>query len=534
VNDETQLAKRIVANGNYQEVKTQQDLIEHTLCHEGGGRVQAQLTCDGALRVKTGDITGRSPRDRYFVTGTEFDEHINWNKTNQPLDREVFMKMMDRALEHMKNLPDPLFYSDEYYAGADPAARFPLRIITQYGWHQLFGQLMYRKGKPGEDREGVWTVLALPRFMPDPELDGIDSDGIIAIDLKERVVLIGNRLYAGELWKSVFTAINTVLPLKRKILPMHCGVNMTRTGRVTVFLGLSGTGKTTLSTDEQCVLIGDDGHSWSDSGIANLTGGCYAKLHDLAEEREPLIYRSMSWGAVMENVELDDERRPLYDQGPENIRGAYDIKVLGPNAEPSGRAGHPDAIIMLTCDMNGVLPPVAILRPEQALFHFLAGYTTKVASTEGGTHGGEPTISAFYGEAFFAALAHYYLELFKQKLRVHNVPVYLVNTGWIGGPKGHPNGRRISIATSRAIVHAIQNGTIDRSGTRDLPEHGLTIPNKVPGVETRNLDPRIMWTDEAAYERGCAALAEFIVPTMLKKFPDVSQEVLSGGPPYKP
>jgi phosphoenolpyruvate carboxykinase (ATP) len=528
---DTQLEGRIRNNGNYQSVPSDLHLIEHAVCHERRGRVQARLAQTGALCVQT-EITGRSPQDRYIVASDHYDHLINWNSLNKRLERDAFLRIMDRALSHMRDLADPLFYSDDLWAGADHGSRVPLRVITQYAWHQLFARRMFIRGTPGEGRHGQrWTLINLPRLHPEY---GAASDGIIAIDLEERVILIANRLYGGEIWKSVFTALNVLLPLQQ-VLTMHCGANITHAGTVTLFFGLSGTGKTTLSTDETSLLIGDDGHGWGDDGIFNLTGGCYAKLHDITSEREPLIWDAMRFGAIMENVVLDEHRGPLYEEGPENIRGAYPLEFI-PSALPGGRASHPNAIVILTCDMHGVLPPVAVLSPEQAAFHYLAGYTTKVGSTEAESKEAfSPVLSAFLGEPFFPLHPDLYLALFRDRIARHSVPVYLVNTGWTGGPRGasedeHPEARRFSIATSRAIVHAIQRGEVS-DDLQLLPEHGLYVPRHVHGVESRNLNPRMMWKDKHSYDATCRQLAQYIQGTMRTKFTSVPKEILDAGPP---
>jgi phosphoenolpyruvate carboxykinase (ATP) len=316
---------------------------------------------------------------------------------------------------------------------------------------------------------------------------------------------------------------------------MHCGANETRDGFVTLFFGLSGTGKTTLSTDENVPLIGDDGHAWGPRGVCNLADGSYAKLHGIREEEQQTIWTAVHrFGAIMENVDLDDARHPLFEKGPENIRGAYPLSFIG-NAVPGGCARHPSAIVMLTCDLYGVLPPVAALTDEQALFHYLAGYTTKVGSTESdSTAAFQPTLSAFFGEPFFPLKPAVYLALFSKLIKKHKVPVYLVNTGFTGGPAGrtlaeHPEGRRFTIITSRRIIHAIQRGEVQQD--RLLPEHGLWIPGQVAGVQPRNLNPRLMWSDTKAYLQTVAKVSNYITRTVREKFPDIPENILAAGPP---
>ena len=522
-------AEMIRSRGRFRRPKSDIELLEHSIKRECKTPINARLAANGALCVET-NRTGRSPADRFIVEG-QYSSLITWNTVNKAMPRAAFVALLERVMGHVENLAEPLFFSDDLYIGKDSQYRYPIRVATKYAWHHLFGRNFFIKGEPHDGSRKPWTLLNIPSFITIPERDGTHSDGVIAIDLDEQIILIANRTYGGCEWKSIFSAMNTLLPLEG-ILTLHCGANITKKeGKVTLFLGLSGTGKTALSADPDCLLIGDDGHAWGPEGIFNLAGGCYAKLHDITREREPLIWDALRFGTIMENVVLDTNRVPDFETGPENIRGLYPMDFIE-DVYPGERAGHPDAIIFLTCDMFGVLPPVAKLSPEQAAYYYAAGYTTKIGSTEADSqHDFEPTFSAYFGEVFFPLLSNYYLELFQGKLREHQVPVYLVNTGWTGGAMGSPAGRRFSIATSRNIVHAIQHNKIHDEDLILLPEHNLLVPKHIPGVDERNLTPSIMWQDSAEYNAACEKLNQLFHDNMARKFPDMDSAILASGRP---
>ena len=504
-------------------------LIEHAIRFESHPPIDSRLASNGALRVLTNQ-TGRSPKDRYLVEGAN-SKHIKWNSVNQELPRKTFEILMEDVLEHTQQLESPLFYSDDLYVGRDSKYSQPIRLITKYAWHHLFGRNFFIKGAQHDGRTKPWTILNIPSLQLNPKKYGINGDGIIAIDLDEKIILIVNRTYGGENWKAIFTAMNTLLPLKG-VLPMHCGANITKHGgSVTLFLGLSGTGKTTLSADDSCLLVGDDGHIWTHDGISNLAGGCYAKAHGITHEREPLIWDALRFGAIMENVVLDAERIPDYEEGPENIRALYPMEFID-DVYPGEHTEHPNAIIFLTCDMYGVLPPVAVLTPEQAAYYYSAGYTTKIGSTEAGSKNDvEPTFSAYFGEVFFPLENRFYLDLFQKLLKTHHVPVYLVNTGWTGGPQGSPQGRRISIATSRNIIHAIQHGAIHEDDLELLPEHNLRVPIHLTGIDDRLLNPQKTWDNKTLYFEKVDILNKEFFTTMARKFPDLPKEIVQSGRP---
>lgn len=523
------LAEMIRDRGRFRRPDSDIELLEHSIKRECKAPINARLAANGALCVQT-NRTGRSPADRFIVEG-QYSPRIAWNGVNKPMPRPAFIALLERVMSHVENLAEPLFFSNDLYIGKDGQHRHPIRVATKYAWHHLFGRNFFIKGERHDGSQKPWTLLNIPSFVTVPERDCTHSDGVIAIDLDEQIILIANRTYGGCEWKSVFSAMNTLLPLEG-ILTLHCGANITKKeGKVTLFLGLSGTGKTALSADPDCLLIGDDGHAWGPEGIFNLAGGCYAKLHDITREREPLIWDALRFGTIMENIVLDDDRVPDFEMGPENIRGLYPMDFIE-DIYPGERAGHPDAIIFLTCDMFGVLPPVAKLSPEQAAYYYAAGYTTKIGSTEANSlHDFEPTFSAYFGEVFFPLQSNYYLDLFQEKLREHQVPVYLVNTGWTGGAMGSPAGRRFSIATSRNIVHAIQNNRIHDEDLILLPEHNLMVPRHVPGVDERNLTPSIMWLDRAEYASACGKLNQLFHDNMARKFPEMDGAILASGRP---
>lgn len=528
-NQTDNLSAIILNHGRFRQPTCDIELIEHSIKYESKAPINARLAANGALCVDT-NRTGRSPADRYIVAG-KYSSQINWNSVNKEMPRDVFLALMDKVMRHADTLDEPLFFSDDLYIGKDSQYRQPIRLVTKYAWHHLFGRNFFIKGEAHDGSKKPWTLLSVPSFITVPERDSTHSDGVIAIDLDEQVVLIANRTYGGCEWKAFFTAMNTLLPFD-DVLTMHCGANITKKeGHVTLFLGLSGTGKTALSADPDCLLIGDDGHGWGPNGIFNIAGGCYAKLHDITREREQLIWDALHFGTIMENVVLDNNRLPDFEIGPENIRGLYPMDFID-DVYPAEHAGHPDAIIFLTCDMYGVLPPVAKLSAEQAAYYFAAGYTTKIGSTEANSlHDFEPTFSAYFGEVFFPLLSKYYLDLFQNKLREHNVPVYLVNTGWTGGPMGSPAGRRFSIATSRNIVHAIQHNKIHDEDLVLLTEHNLLVPKHVAGVDERNLNPLNMWDDKVAYHAACQELNQLFHANMAKKFPDMESAILESGRP---
>ena len=483
----------------------------------------------GPLVVRTGQHTGRSPNDKFIVREPGSVDKVWWGKVNRPFDPERFERLYRRVLAYLqgKNL-----YVQDCFAGADPAYRLPIRVVTEYAWHSLFSRNMFIQATPQElaVHEPQFTVLDVPNFHSDPEVDGTHSSVFIILNLARRLVLIGGTQYAGEIKKSVFTLLNYLLPQQR-VLSMHASVNVGPQADPAVFFGLSGTGKTTLSADPERTLIGDDEHGWSDHGVFNFEGGCYAKVIRLSRTAEPEIYETTRrFGTVLENVAIDPvaRRLDLNDASlTENTRAAYPISHI-PNADRTGRAGHPRTIIMLTADAFGVLPPISRLTPAQAMYHFLSGYTAKVAGTERGVTEPQATFSTCFGAPFMVLPPVTYANLLGEKVAQHGVSVWLVNTGWTGGPYGV--GQRMSIAYTRAMVRAVLDGALEGVPTTSDPIFGLAVPTACPDVPAEVLNPRNTWADQAAYDRQALDLAQRFAKNFEQFAADVSPEVLAAGP----
>jgi len=478
------------------------------LYEEAIRRREGILCHDGPLAVRTGHHTGRSPGDKFFVREPSSERDLWWGDINRPIEATRFQTLYGRlrAYLQMKDI-----FVQDLYACANPRYRLKVRVITEYAWHSLFIRNLLLVPKEDEYESFVpdLTIIDTPRFHAVPELDGSKSEVFIAVDLSRKLVLIGGTSYAGEMKKSVFTALNYLLPLQG-VLPMHCSANIGAGGDSALFFGLSGTGKTTLSADPRRPLVGDDEHGWDDEGVFNFEGGCYAKLIRLSQESEPEIYEcTRRFGTVLENVAFDSLSRRIDlddDSFTENTRGAYPLSYI-PNALTSGTAGHPKNVIMLTCDAFGVLPPISRLTPEQAVYHFLSGYTAKVAGTESGM-GKEPqaTFSTCFGAPFMALHPSVYAEMLKDKIARHNVNCWLVNTGWSGG--GYGVGSRIKIKYSRAMINAALNGVFSDIAFETEPFFGLSIPKSCPEVPGELLNPRNIWSDKDGYDTTARSLAD--------------------------
>src|SRR5512139_3463671 len=482
------------------------NLSTPALYEEAIRRREAHLGHLGPLVVRTGQHTGRSPNDKFIVREPSSAERIWWGKVNRPLEPDAYARLRQRLLAYWQGRD--LFVQD-CFAGADPSYRLPIRIVTETAWHSLFARNMFIQAGV-DDLQGhapQFTVLCAPGFHADPEVDGTRSEVFVVIHFGERLVLIGGTQYAGEIKKSVFTVMNYLLP-QRQVLSMHASANVGPGGDTAVFFGLSGTGKTTLSADPERALVGDDEHGWSDRGIFNFEGGCYAKVIRLARAAEPEIYETTRrFGTVLENVAFDPAtgRLDLDDDAlTENTRAAYPLGHI-PNARPDGLGGQPAHIVMLAADAFGVLPPVATLTPEQAMYHFLSGYTAKVAGTEKGVKEPEATFSACFGAPFMALSPVVYARLLGEKIARHEVGVWLVNTGWKGGLYGV--GRRMSIAHTRAMVNAALRGQLQGVPTKEDPFFGLQVPQECPGVPAEVLNPRKTWSDPLAYDAQARRLA---------------------------
>ena len=499
------------------------------LCEEIARRGEAIFSDHGALIVDTGEHTGRAAKDKAIVREPSSEDKVWWGEVNKEFSQEKFNALKERMMAHTKGRD--LFVQDTF-AGADPRYRLSVRIITELAWHSLFARTMFiNDDTAAAPHQPEFTVINIPSFTADIERDGTRSETFILVDFSQKLVLIGGTSYAGETKKSVFTILNYLLP-QRDVMSMHCSSNVGDAGDVAVFFGLSGTGKTTLSADPERKLIGDDEHGWSHDGVFNFEGGCYAKVIRLSPEAEPDIYRTTQmFATVLENVVYDEQTRVLnLDDASktENTRAAYPLEYI-PNIMPEGYAGHPKNIIMLTADAFGVLPPVARLSPEQAMYHFLSGYTAKIAGTEKGL-GKEPeaTFSTCFGAPFMVLHPGVYADLLGRRMEEHKASCWLVNTGWSGGPYGE--GQRMKIAHTRAMIRAILNGSLADVETRPDPFFGVGIPVSCPNVPTEVLQPRNTWADKAAYDQKARDLARRFNENFKKYADGVSEAVRKVAP----
>jgi phosphoenolpyruvate carboxykinase (ATP) len=506
------------------------NLSPAALYEEAIRRGEGVLAADGPFVARTGQHTGRSPNDKFIVREPSSEQHVHWGSVNKPIDEARFGALHK---DMMAYLQDKELYVLDAWGGADPAYRLPIRIVNEFAWHNLFARNMFL---PETDAAKLathlpqFTVIDAPHFKADPAKHGTRSECFIVVHFGRKMVLIGGTHYAGEIKKSIFSVLNYQLPLQ-DVLPMHCSANVGAGGDTALFFGLSGTGKTTLSSDPSRGLIGDDEHGWSDRGVFNFEGGCYAKVIKLSREAEPQIYSTTErFGTILENVVIDAVERTLdLDDATytENTRASYPIRFID-NAIPSGQGGHPLTVIMLTADAYGVLPPIARLTPDGAMYHFLSGYTARVAGTEKGVTEPKATFSTCFGAPFLPLNPNVYAKMLGERIATHNAKVWLVNTGWTGGPYGV--GSRMKIAHTRAMITAALNGQLNDVTFQKHAAFNLDVPTSCPGVPASVLDPRTTWSDAAGYDDQARKLAGMFVENFKAFEADVSPAVKAAGP----
>jgi len=491
-------------------------------------RGEAILTKDHALRVLTGQYTGRSPKDKYIVDQPSIHDDIDWGEINQPISEGVFDNLFDKTVSYLKD--KDLFVKD-LFCGADENNRLNVRVVSEAAYHGLFSHNMFIRPSEQElgNHEPEFTVLAAPHFKADPETDGTRTSTFILCNFEKKLIIIGGTLYSGEVKKGIFSVMNYLLP-KKGVMAMHCSANHDKHGKTAVFFGLSGTGKTTLSADPDKILIGDDEHGWSDDGVFNFEGGCYAKTINLSKENEPLIYATTKMpGTILENVVLDDNREPDFDDVSltQNTRCSYPLYNI-PNASDTGKSGHPENIIFLTADAFGVLPPISKLTPEQAMYHFISGYTAKVAGTERGVTEPQATFSACFGAPFMPLHPTVYAELLAEKIRKHEANVWLVNTGWTGGEYGV--GHRMKLPHTRRMLKEAIEGNLDNVEYKKDPIFGLSIPQQVDGVPDSVLTPRDTWENTGSYDAKAKKLAKMFIDNFEQFADEASDELMAAAP----
>ncbi len=500
------------------------ELVEHAILKGEG-----ILSEKGALVVNTGKYTGRSPKDRFIVRQDSIDKSINWGDVNLPISEEIYDKLYDKMINYLQHKEVYVF---DGFIGAEEKYRLSVKAVSEYASQALFANQLFRRRKAEEkkeDKEFVpeFTIISAPGFKAEGKKDGINSEAFIIINFDKKIVLIGGTQYAGEIKKSMFSVMNFLLPAKG-VFPMHCSANVGEDDDVAIFFGLSGTGKTTLSADPNRRLIGDDEHGWWEGGVFNFEGGCYAKTINLDKEKEKDIYNAIRFGTLLENVVLDDKRVPDYDDGSltENTRAAYPLYHID-NIKTDGKGENPSTVIFLTADAFGVLPPIAKLSKEAAMYHFMSGYTSKLAGTERGIKEPQATFSACFGEPFMLMNPSVYAELLGEKIDKHHTDVYLINTGWIGG--GYGVGKRINLSYTRAMVTAAIEGKLKDAKWTEHPIFKIMIPSECEGVPSEVLNPMNLWEDKEQYTVKALELAQKFNDNF-KKFKNVPEAIAMAGP----
>ena len=501
-----------------------ENLSVSTLINEAVKRGEGQLTSNGALLIKTGQYTGRSPKDRFIVIDDVSKDSVAFGKVNLPIEKEVYFKLKDKVKKHLENKE---VYLVKSYAGASKEHGIKVNVICENAAQAVFANQIFIKDRNREGYESDFSVVAVPSLKANGKEDGVNSEAFVIISLEEKLILIGGTLYSGEIKKSIFSIMNYLLPAKG-ILPMHCSCNMDDHGNTALFFGLSGTGKTTLSADPKRNLIGDDEHGWSDEGVFNFEGGCYAKTINLDPEKEKEIYNAIKYGSVLENVICDEDGKPDYaDQSlTENTRCTYPINYID-NAILEGKGGIPKAVIFLTADAFGVIPPISKLNREAAMYHFMSGYTSKLAGTERGIVNPETTFSALFGEPFMPRPIEEYAELLGKMIDKYNTEVYLINTGWTGGRYGV--GSRMPLRYTRKMVDAALRGDLKDTVMVHDEIFNLDVPKFIEDVPDEILIPETQWKDKEDYKKTAMELAEKFKENF-NRFPNASKAILMAGP----
>ncbi len=503
---------------------TPEQLVEETIL-----RKQGILSDSGALCINTGEFTGRSPKDRFIVKDAITADTVDWGNINMPFDAEKFDSLHNKICHYLEG--KDVFVRDAY-ACADDTHRLNLRLVSEYPWSNQFANNMFLRLTKEElaTFKPEWHILCAPGFMADAKIDGTRQHNFAIINFTRKTIIIGGTGYTGEIKKGIFSVLNYVLPKTKGVMAMHCSANVGKNNDTAIFFGLSGTGKTTLSADPKRFLIGDDEHGWSDNGVFNFEGGCYAKCIDLTEEKEPDIYHAIKHGAILENITfLDGTRKPDFSSSEitQNTRVSYPIYHIG-NALPVSKGDHPTNIFFLTCDAFGVLPPISKLTPGQAMYHFISGYTAKVAGTEAGVEEPQETFSACFGAPFLPLHPTFYAEMLGKKMQEHNVNVWLVNTGWTGGSYGI--GTRMKLSYTRSMITAALNGEIDDVEYKEHNIFGLMIPQSCPDVPGEVLNPKYTWADHKAYDRKANLLASSFNKNFEQFADKASEEILAAAP----